>query len=145
LNPAISSTGDPLLFTPGPLTTSPTVKEAMLHDAGSWHFDFNQRVNWIREQLFRPYLTPAVQSSIITAFHYPDAPRFQFGEFYRLLSEKGFIIYPGKLCRADTFRIANIGPLFERDIGALVAAIREVIEVMGVRLKPNNHAAPHAD
>ena len=28
-------TGDPFLLTPGPLTTSPTVKQAMLHDYGS--------------------------------------------------------------------------------------------------------------
>ena len=33
--PAASPTGDPWLLTPGPLTTSPTVKEAMLHDFGS--------------------------------------------------------------------------------------------------------------
>jgi len=30
-----SETGDPLLLTPGPLTTSRSVKEAMLHDWGS--------------------------------------------------------------------------------------------------------------
>jgi 2-aminoethylphosphonate-pyruvate transaminase len=33
--PAASETGDPLLLTPGPLTTSKTVKTAMLHDWGS--------------------------------------------------------------------------------------------------------------
>ncbi len=44
-------TTEKLLFTPGPLTTSATVKQAMLHDAGSWHFEFNARVQWIREQL----------------------------------------------------------------------------------------------
>jgi 2-aminoethylphosphonate-pyruvate transaminase len=42
---------DPLLFTPGPLTTSLTVKQAMLHDAGSWHFDFAEKVRRIRAQL----------------------------------------------------------------------------------------------
>jgi 2-aminoethylphosphonate-pyruvate transaminase len=42
---------DKLLFTPGPLTTSATVKEAMLHDFGSWHFAFNDRVRAVREQL----------------------------------------------------------------------------------------------
>ncbi len=34
-SPASSPTGDPYLLTPGPLTTSPTVKQAMLHDYGS--------------------------------------------------------------------------------------------------------------
>src|SRR3982750_4767885 len=32
---AASETGDPLLLTPGPLTTSATVKQAMVHDWGS--------------------------------------------------------------------------------------------------------------
>src|SRR6266545_4434432 len=33
--PAVSETGDPLLLTPGPLTTGKRVKEVMLHDWGS--------------------------------------------------------------------------------------------------------------
>lgn len=42
-----SPTGDPWLLTPGPLTTSPTVKQAMLHDYGSRDTGFiavNRRV-----------------------------------------------------------------------------------------------------
>ncbi|HUZ63593.1 MAG TPA: 2-aminoethylphosphonate--pyruvate transaminase, partial [Acetobacteraceae bacterium] len=35
INHAASETGDPLLLTPGPLTTSRTVKQAMVHDWGS--------------------------------------------------------------------------------------------------------------
>jgi 2-aminoethylphosphonate-pyruvate transaminase len=40
-----------LLFTPGPLTTSDAVKQAMLHDAGSRDADFVQTVASIRERL----------------------------------------------------------------------------------------------
>ena len=50
-NPALPGARDALLFTPGPLTTSVSVKEAMLHDAGSWHGDFNAVVAGVREQL----------------------------------------------------------------------------------------------
>ena len=35
IKPAASETGDPLLLTPGPLTTSASVKQAMVHDWGS--------------------------------------------------------------------------------------------------------------
>src|SRR5947207_5361886 len=42
---------DKLLFTPGPLTTSLSVKQAMLHDAGSWHYEFNAKVNWVRAKI----------------------------------------------------------------------------------------------
>src|SRR5690348_14052817 len=47
----VTSSRDKLLFTPGPLTTSLSVKEAMLHDAGSWHFEFNALVASVRERL----------------------------------------------------------------------------------------------
>src|SRR5208283_6067578 len=40
-----------LLFTPGPLTTSATVKAAMLRDAGSRDREFLQTVREIRERL----------------------------------------------------------------------------------------------
>jgi 2-aminoethylphosphonate-pyruvate transaminase len=40
-----------LLFTPGPLTTSPTVKEAMLRDLGSRDAEFLEIVCQIRERL----------------------------------------------------------------------------------------------
>jgi len=42
---------DKLLFTPGPLTTSATVKSAMLHDAGSRDMGFVQTVRSIRARL----------------------------------------------------------------------------------------------
>jgi 2-aminoethylphosphonate-pyruvate transaminase len=35
-----SETGDPLLLTPGPLTTSASVKQAMVHDWGSRDANF---------------------------------------------------------------------------------------------------------
>ena len=80
---------------------------------------------------FKPFLPPAVQSFIITAFHCPADERFAFPEFYRRLSELGFIIYPGKISRADTFRIANIGQLYETDILHLLAGVGEVMTTMG--------------
>ena len=42
---------DKLLFTPGPLTTSMSVKEAMLHDYGSRDLFFINLVKEIRESL----------------------------------------------------------------------------------------------
>lgn len=42
---------DKILFTPGPLTTSQTVKQAMLRDLGSRDFEFISTVREIREHL----------------------------------------------------------------------------------------------
>ena len=50
---ALPRAKDKLLFTPGPLTTSLSVKKAMLHDAGSWHSEFNSLVADMRERLLK--------------------------------------------------------------------------------------------
>lgn len=47
----IASWKDKILFTPGPLTTSPTVKQAMLRDLGSRDFEFIGMVKEIRRRL----------------------------------------------------------------------------------------------
>jgi 2-aminoethylphosphonate-pyruvate transaminase len=87
----------------------------------------------------RPYLEASVQSFIITAFPFPEprrtdkpdgtnpAGKFSFDAFYRGLSERGFIIYPGKLTQVDTFRIGTIGRIFPADIQQLVFAIEETL------------------
>ncbi len=82
---------------------------------------------------FRSYLPSGVQSHIITSFIFPPDPRFTFAEFYRRVAEKGFILYPGKISQADTFRIGNIGRLFETDMRAVVHAIGEALDEMGIR------------
>ncbi len=85
----------------------------------------------MRAMGFTEYLAPEVQSWIITTYLYPDHPRFSFETFYSLLSERGFVIYPGKLTEADCFRLGNIGRLYPQHIEALLSAIRSVSEEMG--------------
>lgn len=49
---------DKLLFTPGPLTTSNTVKAAMQRDLGSRDFEFIGAVKFIRTQLLTAGVFP---------------------------------------------------------------------------------------
>lgn len=79
---------------------------------------------------FRPYLSPEVQSYIITTFHYPTDSGFVFAEFYQRLFDKGFVIYPGKLTKLDCFRIGNIGRIGKNEILGLLAGIRDVLKEM---------------
>jgi 2-aminoethylphosphonate-pyruvate transaminase len=81
---------------------------------------------------FEAYLAPEDQSHIITTFRYPRHPQFRFEEFYGLLSELGFIIYPGKLTTEPCFRIGTIGRLSPPDIEALLGAMRRVLERLNV-------------
>jgi 2-aminoethylphosphonate-pyruvate transaminase len=91
-------------------------------------------VQGMKQLGFRSYLPAPVQSYIITSFYFPADTRFTFQEFYRKLSDKGFIIYPGKISQADTFRIGSIGRLFEADMRGLLAAVSETVAEMGIQL-----------
>ena len=75
---------------------------------------------------FELYLAPALQAPIIATFRIPDGGRFSFGRLYDGLAERGFLIYPGKLTRAESFRIGCIGALDRRDFERLLAAVGEV-------------------
>lgn len=50
-NSAIPNWKDKILFTPGPLTTSRTVKQSLLRDLGSRDYEFNSLVTDIRKRL----------------------------------------------------------------------------------------------
>jgi 2-aminoethylphosphonate-pyruvate transaminase len=63
---------------------------------------------------FEMSLARQYRSPIITAFHYPQWPGFAFRRFYDVLKGRGFVIYPGKVSRADTFRVGTIGRSIRR-------------------------------
>lgn len=82
-------------------------------------------VDGMRSLGFETLLPDEAQGSIITSFLYPSAD-FDFASFYERLKAKGFVIYPGKISHADTFRIGNIGDVFPEDMEALIRAIKEI-------------------
>lgn len=82
---------------------------------------------------FRCLLPRALQAPIIVTFHMPADPAFVFPAFYERLRGKGFVIYPGKLTVADSFRIGCIGRIGADDIRAALAAIRATLAEMGVK------------
>src|SRR5215469_3679229 len=81
---------------------------------------------------FEPLLEPEHRSNIITSFRYLQHRNFDFKEFYQRLSDIGFVIYPGKLTDADSFRIGTIGHIFPNDIRALLFAIQKSLQEMQV-------------
>ena len=82
-------------------------------------------VDGMRALGFKTLLPDASQGPIITSFLYPTAD-FDFHSFYDQLKAKGFVIYPGKISDADTFRIGNMGDIFPDDMEALLQAIRSI-------------------
>ena len=82
-------------------------------------------VEGMRALGYKTLLPDEWQSPVITSFYYPDAS-FDFQAFYQALKSKGFVIYPGKISQADTFRIGNIGDVHPADFSRLVDAIRSL-------------------
>lgn len=71
---------------------------------------------------FEPYIRENLQSPIITTFRFPN-PEFDFNDFYNYVKKRGYVLYPGKLTETDTFRIGNIGEIYEEDIKKLCEII----------------------
>jgi 2-aminoethylphosphonate-pyruvate transaminase len=89
-------------------------------------------IEGMRAMGFKTLLPDAVQAPIIVTFHMPVDPRFDFNVFYDRLRDRGYVIYPGKLTVADSFRIGCIGQLTEADMRGALGAIRETLAEMGV-------------
>lgn len=82
---------------------------------------------------FRTLLDDDWLSPIITTFFSPNDPNFDFQDFYNALKAKGFIIYPGKLTEADSFRLGHIGQLHDEQVDGLLDAVAAVLDEMQVR------------
>ncbi len=82
---------------------------------------------------FRPLLPPALQSPFITSFRYPDDPGFRFSQLYQALKRRRFVIYPGKVSDAETFRVGTIGHVFPADVDLLVEAFAASVAELGLR------------
>ena len=72
---------------------------------------------------FALFLEEALQAPIIATFRMPADGGLAFRPFYDALAEQGFLIYPGKLTQAESFRIGCIGALDRRDFERLLSAV----------------------
>jgi 2-aminoethylphosphonate-pyruvate transaminase len=91
-------------------------------------------IDGMRALGFETLLPASLQAPIIVTFHMPRDPRFVFQRFYDALKDRGYVIYPGKLTVADSFRIGCIGRLYPSHMRGAVEAVRDVLAEMGVSL-----------
>tara|TARA_A200000113_G_scaffold222048_1_gene234955 strand:- start:145 stop:1242 length:1098 start_codon:yes stop_codon:yes gene_type:complete len=90
--------------------------------------------NGMKELGFEQLLSENLQAPIIITFKQPNDSNFNFDKFYNALSEKNFLIYPGKLTVAETFRIGCIGDLNENDMKETLSAVKEVIQELDLKI-----------
>lgn len=91
-------------------------------------------VSEMQKRGLQTLLPRELQSPIITSFYYPECPAFQFNQFYEELKLRRYVIYPGKISQADTFRIGNIGHVFPADIVNLVEQIEQTLNKLDIRV-----------
>lgn len=81
---------------------------------------------------FETLLPDSLQAPIIVTFKMPTDEHFEFEVFYDRLKDLGYVIYPGKLTVAPSFRIGCIGALGQTEITGALDAIKSVLKGMGV-------------
>jgi 2-aminoethylphosphonate-pyruvate transaminase len=89
-------------------------------------------IDGMRAMGFRTLLPNDLQAPIIVTFHMPTDPKFVFQSFYDGLKDRGYVIYPGKLTVADSFRMGCIGRLYPEHMKGALAAVREVLDELRV-------------
>ena len=89
-------------------------------------------VDGMRRLGFETLLPDAVQAPIIVTFRMPADPRFVFEDFYERMRRRGYVIYPGKLTSAPSFRIGCIGRLGPTEMRGALAAAQGTLEEMEV-------------
>jgi 2-aminoethylphosphonate-pyruvate transaminase len=90
-------------------------------------------VEGLAELGLRPFLPPAIQAPIIVTFHAPADPAYTFKTFYDRVRDRGFILYPGKLTKLETFRVGCIGAIGPEEMRQAVHAVRDALADMGIR------------
>ncbi len=86
----------------------------------------------MRAMGFQTLLPDQLQAPIIVTFRMPKNPKFRFDAFYDGLRERGYVIYPGKLTVAESFRIGCIGRIGAAEINGALAAVRGVLDSLGI-------------
>ena len=93
----------------------------------------NILVEGMRELGFETLLPDKWISPIIVSFLYPADENFNFGNFYNFMKDQGFILYPGKLTKIDTFRIGCIGQIDNKIMKRVLNSVKVALSKMRVK------------
>ncbi|MGG2090009.1 2-aminoethylphosphonate aminotransferase [Priestia aryabhattai] len=77
------------------------------------------------------YLVPETHhSKIITSIIEPSDKKYNFDIMHDFFYKQGFTIYPGKVDKLETFRIANIGDITYRDIERFLHLLEQYLKAL---------------
>ncbi|MCP4470410.1 MAG: 2-aminoethylphosphonate--pyruvate transaminase [Gammaproteobacteria bacterium] len=99
---------------------------------GRYRANCDLLVSGMRAMGFTTLLPDELQAPIIITFHMPANPEFDFNAFYDGLKAQGYVIYPGKLTVADSFRMGCIGRLDQQHMLGALDAVRNMLDQFGI-------------
>jgi len=99
---------------------------------GRYRANCDLLVSGMREMGFKTLLPDTLQAPIIITFHMPTNPEFDFDAFYDGLKNQGYVIYPGKLTVANSFRMGCIGRLDQQHMQAALDAVERMLNQFGI-------------
>jgi 2-aminoethylphosphonate-pyruvate transaminase len=94
--------------------------------------NWRRLVDGMRQMGFATVVPDEFASPIVATFHNPDHPAFRFQALFEGMKKRGFVIFPGRLALAHTFRIGCMGDVTESDMSEAMQAIADTLEEMGV-------------
>jgi 2-aminoethylphosphonate-pyruvate transaminase len=81
----------------------------------------------------RTFLPRSIQAPVIVTFHAPGDPAYDFKSFYEKVRSRGYILYPGKLTKVETFRVGCIGAIDFNEMRNVTSAVAETLKEMGIQ------------
>jgi 2-aminoethylphosphonate-pyruvate transaminase len=94
--------------------------------------NWKRLVDGMRQMGFTTVVPDEFAAPIVATFHNPTHPDFSFQKLFEGMKRRGFIIFPGRLALADTFRIGCMGDLTEQDMSDAIAALSDTMREMGI-------------
>ena len=94
--------------------------------------NWRRLVDGMRQMGFVTVVPDEYAAPIVATFRNPDHAAFSFQALFEGMKARGFIIFPGRLALADTFRIGCMGDVTEQDMAEAMNAVAETIQEMGI-------------
>ena len=95
---------------------------------------FNAINKGLDELGFRQVIRPEWRAGLVSTAIYPDDPNWDFEKIHDYCYECGFTIYPGKILKANTFRLCALGAIDEPDILDFFSVFKDVLQKVGVTI-----------
>lgn len=114
------------------------IEETMAETVSARYMRYLESYRVLRQGMvnlgFKVLVPDALSSGLITTFHEPRDARYSFTQMHDYLYRHGFTIYPGKISRHRTFRLANIGDINKKDIEDFLHLLRQYLKEFSIQV-----------